>query len=191
MAFFASFAETYNGAIAAVATVVVAWFTRTIYVINRNQLKFSRQVERAYVFARVVAKEEKIEGVTVKGIVMKHPVSVWYVDVALDNHGKTPAYVSELALSSCLVEELLKPADLPLDYERSKLLANVSVGPSATEIPTHRRRELREAAGKVMYGRVYYTDIFGDSHSSGFIYRVHQKGIAAPFQAPPEYTAWD
>jgi hypothetical protein len=191
LALFVSVADTYSGAIAAAATVVVAWFTATIYINNRDQLRFSRKVERAYVFARVIFKEQMIDRIAVRGVIVRQETFLQYVDVFLDNHGKTPAYVSEIALSCCLVEELPAAADLPGDYKKSTLLANVSVGPGTIETPTHRRRELREAAGKVMYGRIYYTDIFGDPHSSGFIYRIHQNGIAAPIEAAPEYTAWD
>jgi hypothetical protein len=71
------------------------------------------------------------------------------------------------------------------------LIANLSIGPSAVDVRTYRRRELGEAAGKIMYGCVFYTDIFGDPHFSRFIYRIHQNGIAAPFETAPEYTAWD
>jgi hypothetical protein len=153
-------------------------------------LSLSHQVERAYVFARVVLKTERISGITVQGTI-RDPEGVKFLDVVLDNHGKTPAYVSEIAISICFVEELPKGNELSADNNKSTLLANISLGPNATEIPTYRRRELRNVAGRIMYGRVYYTDIFGESHSSGFIYRIHQNGRTAPVEAAPEYTAWD
>jgi hypothetical protein len=180
--------EAHNGAITAVATAIIGYFTWTIWRVNRSQLNHARQVERAYVFARIVLRTEDLPGMVQGTPTIVH---VPYVEVVFDNHGKTPADISELALDCCIVEALPKPSDLKIDYERSKLLANVQIGPGALEVRSHRKRELREAQGKVMYGRVYYVDIFGDQHSTGFIYRIFHVGIAAPIEASAEYTSWN
>ena len=41
--------DVISALITAVATGVIAWFTRTIWLINRSQLTHSHQVERAYI----------------------------------------------------------------------------------------------------------------------------------------------
>jgi hypothetical protein len=109
--------EAHNGAITAVATAIIGYFTWTIWRVNRSQLNHARQVERAYVFARIVLRTEDLPGMVQGTPTIVH---VPYVEVVFDNHGKTPADISELALDCCIVEALPKPSDLKIDYERSK-----------------------------------------------------------------------
>jgi hypothetical protein len=58
------------------------------------------------------------------------------------------------------------------------------------DAPTVLKYEVQETRGKIIYGRVYYTDIFRANRSSGFIMRIGSAG-AVPFEAAAEYTAWD
>ncbi len=180
--------QTYNGAIAAMAAVIIAIFTAIIKGINRKQLKHGHQVERAYVFARLVPKTEDLPG-TFQGT--PKTISVEYVEVVLDNHGKTAGYVDDVALSSRPPEQSPKPADLAVDYERSKWEMGISIPPGGTGVRVTKRFELRGVKGHVVYGRVYYRDIFGDSHTSGYIQWVMSNGTPAPYRAAPEFTTWD
>jgi hypothetical protein len=41
--------EAIAAGVTAVATIAIAWFTGTIWIINRSQLRHGREVERAYV----------------------------------------------------------------------------------------------------------------------------------------------
>jgi hypothetical protein len=154
----------------------------------RRQMAHDRQVERAYVFARVVTEAEQYPAMR-SGT--PTTVSAEYIEVALDNHGKTAGYIDDVAISSCIPEELPKPADLDADYKRSKWEMGVSIPPDGTDVRVPKRFELRAVKGHVVYGRVYYRDIFGGSHSSGFIRRVHNNGTPAPYHAAPEFTSWD
>jgi hypothetical protein len=99
--------------------------------------------------------------------------------------------VSHIAASICPEAELPKPADLDRDYEQSKMLANMNVHPGARGMLTRRRFEFQESSGKIVYGRFYYTDIFGDAHSSGFILQVMPSGDTVAYDAPPEFPIRD
>ena len=112
------------------------------------------------------------------------------VVILVNNFGKTPANLHEIAVSVSPEDQLPKASDLPADYERSKRLVDLYIAPGTTRLPTKLTFELRETAGKIVYGRCYYTDIFGAPHSSGFIVKVLSSDTT-PFEAAPEYTAWD
>ena len=94
LALFASFTQSYNGAITAVATIVIAGFTGTLWKINRDQLKHGRRVERAYVKMSHNAP----------GILFGKD---WRVDISVDvkNFGRTPARITDVLLSTMIIEE--------------------------------------------------------------------------------------
>jgi hypothetical protein len=163
--------------------------TKTAAIGARMAAEHIPRVERAYVSGGATIQWEMKEEIRITGNVLVPDRPRWLV-ITVDNYGKTPAYVSHIAWSVCPVSELPKPADLPVDYERSKMLVQMNVKPGAEGLQTMLRREFSECAGKIVYGRFYYTDIFSEPHSSGFILRITSSNTL-PFDAPPEYTAWD
>jgi hypothetical protein len=157
----------------------------------RKSAEHIPRVERAYVSGGALVELEITGSQLVPGVgstAVTHPR--WLL-ITVDNYGKTPAYVSHIAYSICAAEELPEPVNLARDYERSKMLVNFNVGPGTAGMRTNQRREFSQAAGKIVYGRFYYTDIFGDQHSSGFILRVTPSGDTVAFDAPPEFTTRD
>ena len=60
------------------------------------------------------------------------------------------------------------------------------IGPGTQSRPMDHRPIPTDRPATAIYGRLYYRDIFGGSHSSGFI----QRG-SAPLLAPAAYTAYD
>jgi len=114
----------------------------------------------------------------------------WLV-VTVDNYGKTPAYVSHIAVGICSEEHLPKPDVLPAYYEERKMFVNLNVPPGKSGLLTPHRYNFSEAQDNLVHGGFYYTDIFGDSHSSGFILRVLAIGNTMAVDAPPEYTSRD
>lgn len=169
------------------ATVAIAWFTATIWSVNRSQLDRSEEIERAYIFATVVINDVTYP-LTISGV-RRDSIPVKYVEVVFENHGKTPGYISKVALAICLPQNLPRVAELPADYTRSTMPADLSVGPGQ-RVTFYKRFEHKTAQGNAIYGRVYFNDIFGKPHSSGFINYV-QTQIIGPLIALPEYTAWE
>jgi hypothetical protein len=163
--------------------------TRIIATEARQSAEHLRNVERAYVSGGATIQWQMVEEIRITGNVLRPDRPRWLI-VTVDNYGKTPAYVSHIAWGVCPESELPKPADLPADYERSKMLVQMNVKPGTEGLQTILRKEFSECTGKLVYGRFYYSDIFGNLHSSGFILRVTTNNTL-PIEAPPEYTAWD
>jgi hypothetical protein len=169
-----------------IATAVIAWFTGTIYRINQDQLKHSRKAERAYVSGSAIVEYIQVPG-TNGGVVQGAPR---WLSVVVSNNGKTPAYVTGIAVNLCSDSGLPKPANLEQNYKQSTFLVDRWVSPGAKDEPTKLGFDFEVARGKIVYGRVYYVDIFQELHSSGFILRVLSRGTAA-FEAPAEYISWN
>lgn len=193
--------ETYNGTVTAVATAFIGWFTLTIYRVNRSQLIHARQVERAYVSGGVVIEFEPVTtdlsmeaGTLLADDGVIRPRSRWprrpprprWLVVTVDNHGKTPAFISDIAVASCALNEL---PPVP-EYTSARRFAGLRVSPGTIGLRTQFRFEFQNVGGKLIYGRVFYSDIFRGEHSSGFVLHVLSSTIGA-FEAPPEYIAWD
>jgi hypothetical protein len=187
--------QKYNGAITAIATFFIFIFTGTLYSTSRNQLRFSRKVERAYVSGGVSIDwrdtdktEAKASGI---GYVVSTVQDPYWLHVVLSNHGKTPAHANRIAFSSCRDDELPAPASLEADYSRSDHHLDEWISPGEKDRPINIGFDFQIVSGRIVYGRVWYTDIFGDSHSSGFIARVYSRSIGSYRADSPEYTAWD
>lgn len=85
--------DVHNGAVTAIATAVIGFFTITIWKINSDQLVHGRRVERAY-----VKMSHRPPGVMFGSGFTR-------IDIELDvrNHGRTPARVTDALLSSMIL----------------------------------------------------------------------------------------
>ncbi len=179
--------DAHGVGITALATAIIAVFTATLWRATTESLSHSRQVERAYVSADAkVIFRGKSEAVRVGHIVAmpELPTDPW-LSIILDNNGKTAAFVDEIAVVVCDFDALPpKP-----DYSKSERLADLRLTPGAREIRTF-GFDMRTVGGKIVYGRVYYTDIYNQRHSSGFIRHI-LSSMAISVEASKEYTAWD
>jgi hypothetical protein len=151
----------------------LAFFTYALVIVGWFGIKSGRQsteaTERAYVYARLAQRSEDLPG-TMQGIATR--IRVAYVEVVLDNHGRTAGYVDDVALSSCPPEQLPSIANLEADNEKSRWTMGISIPPGGADVRVTKRFEQQGVRNHVVYGRVYYHDIFGRQHSSGFIQRV-------------------
>jgi hypothetical protein len=161
----------------------------------KRQLLLSRQVERAYVSGGIIiewgdtnrSEAEYGPGGTVLMRTIKEPRDVV---ITVSNHGKTPAYITEMDVQIC------KPADLPKlpDYANCDVTLNLSIGPGIENVRTRKQFGFPEAAAKIIYGRIHYRDIFGDTHMTGFIFQPMASGVILTVEstmARLEYTPWD
>jgi len=182
-----------NAVITALATFVMAWFTGTIWTISRSQLSHARQVERAYVSTSLIIEwedadiaEPKKTDPGVPMVTVKEPR--WLV-IGVGNQGKTPAVVTKIAHGICNENELPKVSALPREYKKSEIFVDIALGPGQN-VQTKIRHDFASCRGMIVYGRVYYTDIFKKAHSSGFIAKVMSDDFSQVEAAPP-FSSWD
>jgi hypothetical protein len=181
--------DTASVAITSLATAVIAWFTRTIWKINKSQLEHAHQVERSYLSGggvpetRIVKQNQVIQKVLEGAGVPVDPVAVrtGNFELHINNHGKTPGQLLKIGFNFCEADAILETPD----YQWHPFPDWIGPGTQSRRyfrlIPIP--RELRDP---VIYVRFRYLDIFGGKHSCGFIQRGGE-----PIRAPDAYTDWD
>jgi hypothetical protein len=173
--------DHWSALITGIATFAVAVFTWTIWRANRNQLRHTREVERAYLVGG--------------GPVTDEQPRKFILDVA--NYGKTPASPKQFAIEMCEFRELpSKPKYLEPTYERDTLIDEIA--------PQQKKsicaREVPNFETPIVYGRFWYNDIWKQERYFSFILRVGTRksvgiGLATHpdlglIGIDPEYTAW-
>ena len=103
----------------------------------------------------------------------------------MNNHGKTTARLTHVAIDFC------DAADIPSEPTYEQEPFNDWIGPGTQSRPMIWREIPKDRPATAIYGRLYYRDIFGDEHSSGFIQSILADGGTWPLSAPPAYTASD
>jgi hypothetical protein len=157
-----------NAVITAFATIAIAALTGTIWAVNKSQLAHAQRVDRAYV----------------NGGWGRYEDGKLYANI--NNDGKTPATVHHMAMA------ILPLAGLPSTPPAlSRTFVNYNLEPYKREFfSDHFFVEwdgLHEPE-RVLYGRFWYTDVFGEEHESGFLLHVRPRWPAvAGF---PEYWRW-
>jgi hypothetical protein len=167
-AVFGHFVKANDAAITALATAAIAWFTWTIRQVNKSQLAHSHQVERAYI----------------SGGFGKHdPPNRLFVSI--HNNGKTPAIVDYLFIDVCPLGKLPPVSEILT----KRKYVNYSVPPLTRIVGIDFFATWDGAPGHIFFGRFWYTDIFGDTHESGFA--LHPgKPDGMPAADAPEYWKW-
>jgi len=154
LAFFAAFAQRYNGAIAAVATAFIAWFTFTIWETNKIQLEHDRAVERAYLWPGFGKHKRKKGG-------MK-----WHVTVT--NTGRM-AGVLRIIFFAVITEEEFKAGG----YEFDIFTNREDVIPPGTGNPGQETGlDFDITEPMVCCGWIEYEDIFGRDRKQGWKHRL-------------------
>jgi len=184
--------DTHSGAITALATLAIAAFTWAILVINDQQLRHAHKVERAYL----------IGGGPV--VINNNTPDIVCMDIV--NRGKTLGFIKEVRLGVCAEEDFPKTGTVSenIKNKKLKLIALVfnkegdySLDDVATpymNYPVYRAPFLHklngEQIGQVFYGKIDYTDIFGDSHYSTFKLKLipRDKGGSMPLEGC--YSDW-
>jgi hypothetical protein len=146
------------------STVFLWLSTRKLWHITRIAAEHIPRVERAYVSGGARWTDE----------------SATRLCITINNYGKTPAFIGTVTIDAA-------KADVPLpkkpvsagkgEFLGYVLQPNITVESSITCVCT--------ADGRVVYGRIYYRDIFSKCHSSGFALRALSGMPAA--QVPDAY----
>lgn len=161
--------QTYNGAVTALATLAIAWFTCALFWASRNQMR----LQRAYVFGGC--------GVTflwgtnnTPPPIGPHP-EIW-VWPDYHNDGLTPALIEELLWVTCRETEL--PSRANFNRAQQVIIADEAPPDKAQRrIPIDGALHIPIREDNLMfYGRFYYRDMVGKRRYSSFIYRFRSSG---------------
>jgi hypothetical protein len=151
-----------EGAITALATVVIGVFTFTLWFTARNQLRHTRKIERAYLTCGGDYTRD------LKGAIVLNPAGKRMFQVHVGNYGKTPAFVSDYDVHFAKLDDLRPEA-------------------FARPVSPSRRHEDRLAPGghtkviidieipgneDVVYGAFWYQDIWKKDHTFRFLLRL-------------------
>ena len=143
---------TFTGVLA-LSTIALWWSTRKLWRATRIAAEHIPHVERAYVSG----------GAT--GVVD----SPQHFAVTVDNYGKTPAFIGTIWANILPENELPNtPVYDPPEFGR---FGGQMLKPGTSGHPAVVR--LWDGIGdRVIYGRIWYRDIFKQCHSAGFILRI-------------------
>src|SRR5262245_48133681 len=139
----ARFVNEHNGGLSALASLVVALFTFTLWLIASSQLRHARDIDRAYV----------------SGGGPGNPPDGPFI-LTINNYGRTPATLIEYAVEFCELTAIPpRPKYLARDYKRtpsSGIYPPSAHGWDVAQIP-YGHQQLREP---VVYGRFWYKGLF-------------------------------
>lgn len=165
-----------DGVITALATAVIALLTWVLWKANQDQLRHTKDIERAYISGGGPTDEQDR--------------SIFILTV--NNYGKTPGILTGYAVGFCPRAAI--PAGVIFNaipkasfHDRIPPVAGLTRGLDSARIPD-------DIPDPLIYGRFWFDDIWGDSHESGFVlvldaYRqTTPRGI--PLNIPPAYTYW-
>ena len=145
------------------STVFLWLSTRKLWRITRIAAEHIPRVERAYVSGGARWTDD----------------NTTHLRVTINNYGKTPAFIGTVILQ--ISESKTLPQE-PVYSEVGEFLGYV-LKPDITAPSTITRPCLPD--GRVVYGRIYYRDIFKKCHSSGFALKALPGMPAA--QVPDAY----
>jgi hypothetical protein len=141
----------------AVSTIALWWSTRKLWRVTRIAAEHIPHVERAYVSGGATGVENSPE----------------HFAVTIDNYGKTPAFIGTIWAKIVPQDEL---PDTPVyDPPEFGWFGGQMLKPQTSGHPTVVRL-WDVVEGRVIYGRIWYRDIFKQCHSAGFILRIRGPG---------------
>jgi hypothetical protein len=154
--------------------------------ISRDQIEHSHQTERAYMSGGGVPARRNVEIYsTATGNTRIATELTGDFELHINNHGKTPGELLQIAIEFCDADHLpTNPVYNPQSFHDW-------IGPGTQSRPMRWISIPKDRSATAVYGRIYYRDIFGRSHSSGFIQRLLANGGTEPLFAPSQYTAAD
>jgi hypothetical protein len=185
--------DHWSALITAIATGVIAWFTTTIWIINRRQLAHSHQVERAYISGGGAPEVQEIDlgteiihgvmgGATTrhKGIERRQTGNFM---LCVNNYGKTAGELRWVGFGFCDAQNIPASPAYQYRYRYDWIQPGDRGRPFLPiVIPTDR-------PATAVFGRFYYRDIFDRWHSCGFINEIGlERNRSDPLLAPRAYT---
>jgi hypothetical protein len=156
--------QAYNGAITAIATVIIGCFTYVLAIVTNRQAKLTarsvRLAERA-----LVELEGPILQVIDIFVSITNPLSnddLGHTShYKIKNYGRTPAVLREVSFQH---GQLVKKFDAPHYGTKVKLSTFFGQGDTITMNPS----DVGVVVAGFVYGYLTYSDIFGNLHTTGF-----------------------
>jgi hypothetical protein len=146
---FGEFLQTNNGAVQAVAAVVVGCLTVVLGLIAWSQLQRTREVERAYIVGG--------------GTVIRDEAGQRYFRVDIANYGKTPAYVSDFGLEFTFFGDNKKKQKVRRRFRYDDQLAANQTKQGIKPV------QITDDAYQVAFGQFWYQDIWHENRTFRFI----------------------
>jgi hypothetical protein len=145
--------------VSAIAAAASAFVASTVLLINRKQSVHARASDRAYVSGGgdVVDRDGK---------------QFFRFDV--ENHGKTPAFTVAYDVHFAKLAELQKEFPKARDVCRNHPHVD-GVSPTGARKKIFTEIERKDVNDDVVFGAVWYEDVWGDPHFSRFILRIAEK----------------
>jgi hypothetical protein len=156
--------ERAMAAVLAISTIGLWWSTGRLWRVTRIAAEHIPNVERAYV----------------SGGARWMDVVATQLRITINNYGKTPAFVGTVIIETI---EAGRPVPQKPVYAEKGAFAGYVVKPDVT-LETSLTCKC-PADGRLVYGRIYYRDIFKKCHSNGFALRAAPGMPAA--QVPDAY----
>jgi hypothetical protein len=191
-AFLADLVRTKDGLLV-IFTGLLAIFTFLLFRATNGLLRHAPQVERAYISGGGVPVTEIVRytsspapsfpgGAAQAFTPVSKPTGIF--ELHINNYGKTPGELTQIGIGFCEAFAVPPTPDYTLLYFQDW------IGPGVQGRPLHRIPIPANFSFPAIYGRFYYRDIFGASHSSGFILAIELTGTL-PVLAPSAYTDAD
>jgi hypothetical protein len=178
------FADRNHGPLTAIATLLLALFTTTLWWATRKLVNHAPQIERAYISGGGAFTAQQLVD-TANNRVVITPVDPFQVTV--DNYGKTPARVIHVEIGFCNASNIP-----PVPQYAITTLFNGSIPPGRSGHLTGITFPRAQITGDVIFGRFHYWDIFRERmRYSGFILRINPQLGVEPINAPAAYTDWN
>jgi hypothetical protein len=168
-----SWLDNHNGAVTAIFTGFVAWFTYELYKANKLAIDHTRTIERAYV---------KMSHMTPG---LQFGSNNMVVPIAVKNFGKTPARISKVVLKAIALSRIEKLPEVP-DYSNSQVehrigaflvsddetfvYGNMQLDPNAIFDAQQGQKRL------TVFGYIDYIDQFKVRHRGGYA-REYDSGL--------------
>jgi hypothetical protein len=164
------FVNEHDGGITALATIIIAAFTGTIWAINWNQLAHAHKVERAYISGGGGYGINTSSGIPT--------VDTTQFILTVQNYGKTQGTVTAYAVFVIDRANLppqpayLTPGFVPTPFSGIYQLGGPTLPITQTAVPP--------GPNPIAYGRLWYKDIFGGRHHFSF---------ALPIRTPEDHAS--
>lgn len=193
------FIDSHGVGITALASIIIAAFTGTLWVATSRQATLTKiaaeaakqsadalpAIERCYVFLRVTNSNIQLKPIDTPATWSPNISSLW-VRFTFINYGRTPAIIQEIKVGIRRMDGDL-PVDAWVEEDRLKLPLNVlgsgeffEKGGFYVSDPaqiTQADADLIFAGGLFVYffGHVAYQDVFGNDRETQFCWRVSRE----------------
>ncbi len=185
--------EDHAGAITAIATVLIGYFTYTLYqatdqlkTLAKQQEKSTRIHERAYLFGGGPTRRQEPRQLVSKDWIFVDVDPPDVVCMTISNWGRSTGFIKKVQWGLCpkdkfrediSVGKLIRGDLLPSETVQTVVKDDIYPPTGKDSIAyRHVSFKMTENIGKIFFGKLFFEDIFGDPHHSTFKLEIVTKG---------------